>query len=72
MCFKISNLAIGFLNLEEIPKGCFILPLKIEHRSDINAEDVGPGPAPSPYKSDLPTGKPSITTAFNTPSILAK
>ena len=68
----ISNFAIGFLNLEEIPKGYLIFPLSTEHRSDINAEDVGPGPAPSPCSADFPTGKPSITTAFNTPSILAR
>ena len=47
VCFKISNLIIFFLNFEEIPNGYFILPLSIEQRSDINAEDVGPGPEPS-------------------------
>ena len=48
-----------------------ILPLKIDNRSDINADEVGSGPAPSPCITDLPIGLPSITIAFNTPLILA-
>ena len=72
MCFKILNWTIFFLNFVEIPNGNFILPLNTEQRSDINAEDVGPGPAPSPCRADFPTGIPSITIAFDTPSILAK
>ena len=59
-----------FLFLSDIPNGYFIFPLKIDNKSDIKAEDVGPGPAPSPCKTDLPAGSPSITTAFKTPSIL--
>ena len=54
-----------------MPKGCLIFPLKIEHRSEIIAEDVGPGPAPSPCKTDLPIGQPSTTTAFKTPLTFA-
>ena len=38
----------------------------------MRAEEVGPGPAPSPFKTDLPIGEPSTTIAFKTPSILAK
>ena len=72
MCFNILNLTIFFLNFDEIPNGYLIFPLNTEQRSDINAEDVGPGPAPSPCRAAFPTGKPSITTAFDTPSILAK
>ena len=57
--------------LTDTPKGFLILPLSIEHKSEINAEDVGPGPAPSPWITFCPTGLPSIITAFKTPSILA-
>ena len=34
-------------------KGYFIFPLNIEYKSDIKAEEVGPGPAPSPCIMDL-------------------
>ena len=50
--------------------GFLILPLKIDKRSDINAEDVGPGPAPSPCNTLSPTGSPSNITAFITPLTL--
>ena len=48
-----------------------MFPFKIEHKSEIRAEDVGPGPAPSPCKTDLPIGLPSTTIAFKTPLIFA-
>ena len=34
----------------ETPRGFLMLPLKIDNKSDSNADDVGPGPAPSPCK----------------------
>ena len=48
-----------------------MLPLKIEEISDIKAEVVAAGPAPSPWIMLWPTGVPSIITAFKTPSMLA-
>ena len=48
-----------------------MLPLKIDEISEINAEVVAAGPAPSPCIMLWPTGIPSIITAFKTPSILA-
>ena len=66
-----SNFFIFFLFEKETPNGNFISPLSIEHKSEIKEEVVGPGPAPSPCKTVLPTGEPSITTAFNTPFIFA-
>ena len=68
--FKLSNKA-GFLFLLEITKGNLILPLSIEHRSDIKDEVVGPGPAPSPCYTVCPTGLDSAITAFKTPLIFA-
>ena len=52
-------------------KGYLILPLKIEYKSDISAEDVGPGPAPSPCIMVWPTGELLIIEALNTPFIFA-
>ena len=52
-------------------KGNLMFPLKIEEISDINAEVVASGPAPSPWITFSPTGFPSIITAFKTPSMLA-
>ena len=72
MCFNILNLTIFVLNFDEIPNGYLIFPLNTEQRSEINAEDVGPGPAPSPSRTDFPTGTASITIAFCTPLIFAK
>ena len=45
--------------------------LKIEEISDIKADVVAAGPAPSPWIALCPTGLPSVITAFSTPSILA-
>ena len=50
-----------------MPKGYLIFPLKIDIKSDISADDVGSGPAPSPCKTLSPTGFPSNITAFITP-----
>ena len=55
----------------EIEKGNFIFPLNIDDISDMSAEVVAAGPAPSPCITLCPTGDPSTITAFNTPSILA-
>ena len=60
-----------FLSLLEIEKGNLIFPLRIEDISEIKAEVVAAGPAPSPWIILWPTGLPSTITAFNTPSILA-
>ena len=57
--------------LELLKDILLISPFNIEHRSQISAEEVGPGPAPSPCNTDFPIGNPSTTTAFKTPSILA-
>ena len=65
-----SNL-IFFLSWLDNEKGNFTLPLKIEEISEINAEVVADGPAPSPCIMLRPTGLPSTITAFKTPSILA-
>ena len=46
-------------------KGFLILPLKIERRSDNNADEVGPGPAPSPCKTLSPTGLPSSNNSIH-------
>ena len=62
--FKDFNL------LTETPRGFFILPLKIDNKSDSNADEVGPGPAPSPCKILSPIGFPSRMTAFITPVTL--
>ena len=48
-----------------------MLPLRIELISDIRAEVVASGPAPSPWITLWPNGLPSTITAFKTPSILA-
>ena len=64
-----SNLNF-FLSLFDIENGNFILPLNIDDISDTKAEVVAAGPAPSPWIVLLPTGFPSIITAFKTPSIL--
>ena len=50
-----------------MPNGDLILPLNIDNKSDINAEEVGPGPAPSPCKTLWPTGLPSKIIAFIAP-----
>ncbi len=69
--------AIGFIFYEQSPraisieKGNLILPLKIDRRSDINAEEVAPGPAPSPCRTLSPTGSPCKITAFITPETFA-
>ena len=47
-----------------------MFPLKIDEISEINADVVAAGPAPSPCIILWPTGFPSIITAFNTPSML--
>ena len=60
-----------FLSLFEIEKGNLILPLRIDEISDIKAEVVAAGPAPSPWIILSPTGIPSIITALRTPSMLA-
>ena len=52
-------------------KGYLILPLKIEEMSEINADVVASGPAPSPWIILWPTGFPSTITAFSTPLIPA-
>ena len=66
------SLKLSFLlSLLEIENGNFTLPLNIEEISDIKAEVVAAGPAPSPWIIVLPTGLPSIITALRTPSILA-
>ena len=48
------------------------MPLNIERRSDKRAEEVGPGPAPSPCKTVSPTGLLLRITAFITPLIFPK
>ena len=53
--------------LPNTKKGNLIFPLKIDKRSDIIADDVGPGPAPSPCKTLSPIGDPFKITAFITP-----
>ena len=68
--FDISSGAIFFLFTCETEKGNFKFPLKTEHISDTSAEVVGPGPAPSPLRTNFPIGLPSIITAFNTPFTL--
>ena len=60
-----------FLSLLDIEKGNFIFPLKIEEISEINADVVADGPAPSPCIIFLPIGLPSVITAFKTPFTLA-
>ena len=40
--------------------------------SDTRADVVGPGPAPSPCKTDLPKGLLSVMIAFKTPSTLLR
>ena len=50
-------------------KGYFIFPLNIEYKSDIKAEEVGPGPAPLPCIIVCPTGELLIIEALNTPFI---
>ena len=60
-----------FLSLLDIEKGNFIFPLNMEDISDTNADVVACGPAPSPCIILVPTGSPSVITAFKTPSILA-
>ena len=45
-----------YLEPLEIEKGNLILPLNIDNRSDIKAEEVAPGPAPSPCSTLSPTG----------------
>ena len=52
------------------PNGFLILPLKIDNKSDSKADEVGPGPAPSPCKMLSPTGLPYIITALITPLTL--
>ena len=47
------------------------MPLSIEQTSEINADVVGPCPAPSPCRTVCPVGDDSIIIAFNTSSILA-
>ena len=47
-----------------------MFPLKTEQISETKAEVVGPGPAPSPWRTDFPIGLPSMITAFKTPLIL--
>ena len=56
LCFKISNCLIFFLKLHGTPNGYFILPRKMEHKSEIKADVVGPAPAPSPCKTEFPIG----------------
>ena len=48
-----------------------MFPLKIDEISEINADVVAAGPAPSPCIILWPTGFPSMITAFKTPSTLA-
>ena len=48
-----------------------MLPLKIDDISEIKAEVVAAGPAPSPWIMLWPTGIPSIMIALRTPSIPA-
>jgi len=64
------NTLIDFLLIFGIPKGNLILPLNIDNKSDISADEVGPGPAPSPCNTLSPTGSPSVITAFITPLTL--
>ena len=69
----LSDISTNFsflLSLFEIEKGNFILPLKIDAISEIKAEVVAAGPAPSPWITLSPTGDPLTITAFKTPSIL--
>ena len=61
----------NFLFLSDSTNGNFTFPLKIEHKSETSDEVVGPGPAPSPCKTVLPTGLDSTITALRTPFILA-
>ena len=61
------NGLIERLLLDEIQKGYFVLPRKIDNRSANRDDDVGPGPAPSPCKTLCPTGLPYVITAFITP-----
>ena len=61
---------IFFLLETDIENGYLTLPLRTEQISETSAEVVGPGPAPSPCRTDLPTGFPSIITAFKTPLTL--
>ena len=44
----LSKVLTFFLLIEDIPKGFFMSFLKVEIKSDNNAEEVGPGPAHSP------------------------
>ena len=67
----MSSNKANFLFLLGITKGNFIFPLKIEHKSEIKDEVVGPAPAPSPCKTVWPTGLDSTMTAFKTPLIFA-
>ena len=55
----------------DIEKGNLILPLKIDEISEIKADVVALGPAPSPWIILSPIGVPLTITAFKTPSILA-
>ena len=59
-----------FFYLHVKQKRNFKFPLKTEHISDTRAEVVGPGPAPSPLRTNFPIGLPSIITAFKTPFTL--
>ena len=63
------DFTVNALYLNE--KGNLMFPLNIDEISETSAEVVADGPAPSPCIVVCPTGLPSITTAFNTPSILA-
>ena len=62
----ISDGEICFLFTSDTEKGNFIFPLRIEQMSETKAEVVGPGPAPSPWITNLPIGLPSTITAFKT------
>ena len=64
--FDKSIVGIFFLLRLETDKGNFIFPLNIEHMSETKAEVVAPGPAPSPWITNLPIGFPSTITAFST------
>ena len=59
-----------FLSLLDIENGNLTFPLRIDEISEISADVVAAGPAPSPCIILCPTGLPSIITAFKTPSIL--
>ena len=48
-----------------------MFPLRIDEISEMRADVVAAGPAPSPWITLLPTGFPSTITALRTPSILA-